>query len=459
MRDLAGEELEEAVQLGGVASHGRRERGRVEVFGRLERAHLELEPVAETVDPPEHPDGVALGEAAVQEVDVGPDPRFDPPARVDELERQVRGAAARPQPLLLGDRVHAFDDAVRARAPRSQTRTESRPGSGCYGPRALAEIKPFRALRYDDRAGRSARGARRAAVRRDRPEERERYLAQSPHNVVHLTLPDVGGGGRTRASGRGARKASSSRRGAGLLGALAGLRRPGRRRPHARPASSARSGSSPTRRAPSCRTSGRIAGPRRAAFACFARCAPQLEPIFLLYEGAAPFELPDGPPDLEVEGTRLWRLRDEELGAAFADRRLLIADGHHRYETALAYHEEDGTPESGYMMVVLVSLEDPGLTIFPDPSRLRDAAAGRVDAARAQPRETPRRRSKSSMGCRTSGPRVVVYERRDELVVDGAEASSTSSSSTGSATRVSRTRPTGARPFARSTRARRRSPC
>ena len=43
----------------------------------------------------------------------------------------------------------------------------------------------------------------------------------------------------------------------------------------------------------------------------------------------------------------------------------MIADGHHRYETALAYHEEAGTPESAYVLAVLVSLEDPGLMIFP----------------------------------------------------------------------------------------------
>jgi hypothetical protein len=91
----------------------------------------------------------------------------------------------------------------------------------------------------------------------------------------------------------------------------------------------------------------------------------QLEPIFLLYEGEAPFEVPDRAPDIEVEGTRLWRLEDDAIGDAFADRRLLIADGHHRYETALAYHDEVGTPESGYMMVVLVSTSDPGLMIFP----------------------------------------------------------------------------------------------
>ena len=112
MSDLAGEELEEAVELVRVAAHRRSELGRVEVLGGLERAHFELQPVSEAVDPAEHPDGVALGEAAVQELDVGPDPRLDPPARVDELQGEVRSAAPRPQSLLLRDRVDAFDDPV-----------------------------------------------------------------------------------------------------------------------------------------------------------------------------------------------------------------------------------------------------------------------------------------------------------------------------------------------------------
>ena len=112
MRDLAGEELEEPVQLVGVPAHGRGKRGRVEVLHRLERAHLELQAIAEAVDPTEHPDGVALGESAVQEVDVGPDPGLDPPTRVDELQGKVRSAAARPQALLLRNRVHALHNPV-----------------------------------------------------------------------------------------------------------------------------------------------------------------------------------------------------------------------------------------------------------------------------------------------------------------------------------------------------------
>ena len=37
----------------------------------------------------------------------------------------------------------------------------------------------------------------------------------------------------------------------------------------------------------------------------------QLEPIFLLYDGAAPFSVPERMPDLEAKGARLWRLDDE----------------------------------------------------------------------------------------------------------------------------------------------------
>ena len=51
--------------------------------------------------------------------------------------------------------------------------------------------------------------------------------------------------------------------------------------------------------------------------------------------------------------------------SAASTGRLLIADGHHRYETALAYHEEQGTEESGYVLSTLVSRDDDGLEILP----------------------------------------------------------------------------------------------
>ena len=49
---------------------------------------------------------------------------------------------------------------------------------------------------------------------------------------------------------------------------------------------------------------------------------------------------------------------------SFDGAELLIADGHHRYETALAFHAEDGTEATAWMMVVLVSTREEGLTIF-----------------------------------------------------------------------------------------------
>ena len=101
-------------------------------------------------------------------------------------------------------------------------------------------------------------------------------------------------------------------------------------------------------------------GPKESRLRLLEAARAQLEPIFLLYDGSA-VAAPDTPPDLEVAGTRLWRAPDVDVVSAFAGHQLLIADGHHRYETALRFAAEDGADR---MMVVLVSLSDPGLEIF-----------------------------------------------------------------------------------------------
>ena len=87
----------------------------------------------------------------------------------------------------------------------------------------------------------------------------------------------------------------------------------------------------------------------------------QLEPIFLLHDGDRAV-VPGRAPDLEVGGDRLWRVDD---GPDVSALQLLIADGHHRYETALAFHAEDGTEASAWMMVVLVSTREEGLSELP----------------------------------------------------------------------------------------------
>ncbi len=53
-------------------------------------------------------------------------------------------------------------------------------------------------------------------------------------------------------------------------------------------------------------------------------------------------------------------------GGPGRDAELLIADGHHRYETARVYAEEvGGEGPHRYVLMCLVALQDPGLTVFP----------------------------------------------------------------------------------------------
>jgi len=70
---------------------------------------------------------------------------------------------------------------------------------------------------------------------------------------------------------------------------------------------------------------------------------------------------------------RVWAVGDRlaigEFRDALAKRRVYIADGHHRYETALAYLAERGAGASadaaiGYVLAYLCSADDPGLRIF-----------------------------------------------------------------------------------------------
>jgi uncharacterized protein (DUF1015 family) len=95
----------------------------------------------------------------------------------------------------------------------------------------------------------------------------------------------------------------------------------------------------------------------------------------------------------DEDGTvnRIWRVGDPEVVAAVTERlaaaQLLIADGHHRYETARAYRDEiGGEGPNNYTLMALTGLDDPGLTVFPthrllsgfaaDPERQRRLGAG-----------------------------------------------------------------------------------
>src|SRR5215212_6425033 len=123
-----------------------------------------------------------------------------------------------------------------------------------------------------------------------------------------------------------------------------------------------------------------------------------LSPIFALHddpENAAWTALEphlEGEPFADVtdpDGTRhrLWRVADpaavEGVTAALQPSELLIADGHHRYETARVYAEEIGGEGSHrYVMACLVALQDPGLTVFPTHRLLTGLDDGRREALR-----------------------------------------------------------------------------
>jgi hypothetical protein len=140
----------------------------------------------------------------------------------------------------------------------------------------------------------------------------------------------------------------------------------------------------------------------------------QLEPLFFLYEGEPVASRPDREPDLEVEGARLWRLSPEGIQDAFADRQLLIADGHHRYETALAYGADVD------VLAVLVSLDDPGLMIFPTHRVFERAPGEQLAAEETLP--GPAQALQALERIPPDRAAAVVYrDGRSELAVDGNE--------------------------------------
>jgi len=221
----------------------------------------------------------------------------------------------------------------------------------------VAEVKPFRAVRYGERAG-SLDSLVAPPYDVISPAQRDELTARNEHNVVHLTLPDD-----EAAAGETWRRWRED-------GTLADEGEPGYwwlSQDYVGPDGVARTREGLVAELTAEPYDKRVIlpherthrGPKEGRLRLLREVQAQLEPLFFLYEGAPPARRPGRDPDLEVEGARLWRIPPDGIAEAFADRQLLIADGHHRYETTLAYGE--GTP----VLAVLVSLDDPGLMIFP----------------------------------------------------------------------------------------------
>ncbi len=107
----------------------------------------------------------------------------------------------------------------------------------------------------------------------------------------------------------------------------------------------------------------------------------------LLWEPIAQIDGDDLP---EGNAHRLERLTNPMAVArferAFEDARVWIADGHHRYETALRFGQvygTDGSPER-FLPILLIPLDDPGLVILPTHRVLTELPPGAPDDWRAR---------------------------------------------------------------------------
>ncbi|HVT94182.1 MAG TPA: DUF1015 domain-containing protein [Bryobacteraceae bacterium] len=139
-----------------------------------------------------------------------------------------------------------------------------------------------------------------------------------------------------------------------------------------------------------------LSGPKKDRMELLRHTHAHFGQIFMLYDdaGLAVDALLDEaaacPADAVVEDEykvvhRLWRIstpaRIHSIVSAMADRKLLIADGHHRYETALAFGKDNPTlTGADRVMMTFVNMNSPGLTILATHRLVHGLAA--FDAAR-----------------------------------------------------------------------------
>jgi uncharacterized protein (DUF1015 family) len=290
----------------------------------------------------------------------------------------------------------------------------------------MAEVLPLRALHYDPRVVGSLADVLAPPYDVIDASQRAQLAARSPFNVVAVDLPQSSGGRDSDPYATAAALFEAWQ----LQGALVRDGEPAiwaHTQDYTGPDGVAR-----TRRGFFCRVRveeygpGRVRpherthpGPREDRLRLMRATHADTSPIFSLYSDPtraawaalepATSQTPWGEV-ADAEGTthRLWRIADPEAIAAVQDAtraaELLIADGHHRYETARVYAEEidgaspagaspTGTSHSGasgsaawgdhnYLLMCLVALEDPGLTIFPTHRLLSGLDAARLQRLR-----------------------------------------------------------------------------
>jgi uncharacterized protein (DUF1015 family) len=147
-----------------------------------------------------------------------------------------------------------------------------------------------------------------------------------------------------------------------------------------------------------------LSGPKKDRLELLRHTRGHYGQIFMLYpdrEGSLDALLAKaaaGVPALDVVDEyqarhRLWPITDESttqlMQSLMSDKKLLIADGHHRYETALAYRNENpGTPAAEYVMMTFVNMYSPGLRILATHRVLRNLEEFQAPALLAKARSS-----------------------------------------------------------------------
>ena len=257
----------------------------------------------------------------------------------------------------------------------------------------MADIRPFRALRYNPERVTAAQVVTQPYDKIS-PAMQERYYAASPYNLVRIILgrPESGDNTQKNVYTRAAAYGQEWRR-EGIL------------RQDSAPSIYSYS---QTFKAPSGATFERrgfialgrvedysakvvyrheqtLAKPKADRLDLLRATRVHYEQLFLLYEDSGQIDsllATAAKPTIEVVDEygvthRVWQISDAGVIAsvqkAMNDKKLVIADGHHRYETALNFRNQCRSGAQGanpqapyeYVMMTFVSMNDPGLLVLP----------------------------------------------------------------------------------------------
>jgi uncharacterized protein (DUF1015 family) len=124
-----------------------------------------------------------------------------------------------------------------------------------------------------------------------------------------------------------------------------------------------------------------LTGPKKDRLELLRHTRTQFEQIFMLYEDAEQRidkrldEIARQKPDIQIDDEygvqhTVWIVSDSQtvgfIQQQMSDKKLIIADGHHRYETALGFREEmRGEKGSDRIPMTFFNIDSPGLTILP----------------------------------------------------------------------------------------------